>query len=198
MMTEEQISANKTRFLSLLSVVDRDGSKELIEWLNASDFFTAPASTKFHGNYSGGLCEHSLNVYNNLKMLIDIYLPDEEVPDDTVAVCALLHDLCKVHCYKPGTRNVKENGSWVSKATWEFDERFPAGDHADKSIIIIQQFMKLTADEILAIRAHMGGFDTAVKGNGGQFVSKIFERSKLALLLHLADMASSYLFEERN
>ena len=77
---------------------------------------------------------------------------------------------------------------------YEIDEKFPCGDHADKSIIILQNFMRLTAEEILAIRAHMGGWDNAVKGGNG-FVGKIFERSKLAVLLHVADMKATYFME---
>jgi hypothetical protein len=98
--------------------------------------------------------------------------------------------------YKKGFRNVKEDGQWVQKEIYETDEKFPCGDHADKSVILVQQFLKLTTEEILAIRAHMGGWDNAAKG-GSYFISKIFERSKLALLLHLADMEATYLIEQR-
>ena len=106
---------------------------------------------------------------------------------------SLLHDVCKANFYKKGTRNVKENGQWVTKPVFEIDEKFPCG-HGEKSVIILQNFIHLDAEEIYAIRAHMGGWDTSVKG-GDFFIGKIFERSKLALLLHLADMKATYLLE---
>lgn len=103
------------------------------------------------------------------------------------------HDICKTNFYKKGTRNVKENGQWVTKEVYEIDEKFPCG-HGEKSVIILQNFIHLSAEEIYAIRAHMGGFDTSVKG-GDYFIGKIFEKSKLALLLHVADMKATYLLE---
>ena len=115
---------------------------------------------------------------------------------DTVAVVALLHDLCKVNFYKKGFRNVKDEfDQWQRKEVFEIVEKLPCGDHADKLIILIQQFMKLKPEEILAIRVHMGGFDNAVRG-GARFTDAIFTRSKLALCLHLADMMATYVLEE--
>ncbi len=125
-------------------------------------------------------------------------MPDcNSYPAETVAVVSLLHDICKVNFYKKGFRNVKdeETGQWYKKEVYEIDEKFPCGEHADKSVILIQNFMHLEPEEILAIRAHMGGWDTAVKG-GNAFIGKIFERSKLAVLLHLADMEATYLCGE--
>lgn len=187
----------KERFLSKFhDNIKRDGAEDLLAWLSKSDFFEAPASTKFHGNYDGGLLEHSLNVYDALKKRVD---EDEQcdAPDESVAIVALLHDLCKVNFYKKTTKNVKVDGQWTAKEVFEIDERFPIGYHADKSVILIQQFMRLLPEEMLAIRAHMGGFDEALKG-GAQFVSKIFDRSRLAVHLHIADMEASYLKEERD
>lgn len=182
------------RFLDLYhSSIKRDGADALLEWISSSDFFTAPASTRFHGAYEGGLLAHSLNVYDCLigelesAKLIDAYSLE------TIKIVSLLHDICKANFYKKGTRNVKENGQWVTKEIFEIDEKFPCG-HGEKSVIILQNFIRLEAEEIYAIRAHMGGFDTSVKG-GDYFIGKIFEKSKLALLLHLADMKATYLLE---
>lgn len=191
------MSQQKERFLELYhTYITRDGADELLKWLESSDFFTAPASTRFHGCHEGGLLQHSLNVYDCLVNCVAAAGLTEEISVESVALTALLHDLCKVNFYKKGFRNVKdeETGQWHKKETYEIDEKFPCGEHADKSIIIIQSFMRLAPDEILAIRAHMGGWDTAVKGGNG-FIGKIFERSKLALLLHFADMAATYLLE---
>lgn len=184
----------KERFLALYKEnITRDGADDLMEWLTTSDFFVAPASTMFHGSHAGGLLEHSLNVYDCLVEELDILDIKDNYSAETVALVSLLHDICKVNFYKKGTRNVKENGQWVTKEVYEIDEKFPCG-HGEKSVIILQNFMSLSAEEIFAIRAHMGGFDTSVKG-GDYFISKIFERSKLSVLLHLADMKATYLLE---
>ena len=187
----------KERFFSVYNnAVHRDGS-DILRWLEDSDFFVAPASTKFHGCHEGGLLQHSLNVYDCLKRGLANAGLQNSYPEETVAVVSLLHDICKVNFYKKGFRNVKddETGQWYKKEVYEIDEKFPCGEHADKSVILIQNFMHLEPEEILAIRAHMGGWDTAVKG-GNAFIGKIFERSKLAVLLHLADMEATYLCGE--
>lgn len=188
---------NKEKFIEICNTsIQREGFSTFMDWLtNKSDFFEAPASTRFHGSYEGGLCEHSLNVYDCLTKMLSLY-PEVSISNESIAICALLHDICKVNFYKPTTRNVlnKETGKWEKVPTYEIDEKFPCGDHADKSIIIIQQYFKLLPEEILAIRGHMGGFDTSVKG-GAYMIGKIFEKSKLAVLLHLADMQATYLVE---
>lgn len=187
---------DKVRFLALYNtLITRDGKESLLDWLSQSDFFTAPASTKYHGNHEGGLLEHSLNVYDRLTSLLAHAGIEDQYGPETVAIVSLLHDVCKVNFYKKGTRNVKEDGVWVQKEVYEVDEKFPCG-HGEKSVIILQNFIELSADEIMAIRAHMGGFDASVKG-GEYFIGKIFERSKLALLTHLADMEATYLLEEK-
>lgn len=185
---------NKTRFLQIYREnVTRTGSGTVLDYLCKSDFFTAPASTRFHGAHEGGLLEHSLNVYDCLTQLLEVNGLTGSYSPDTVAVVALLHDICKVNFYKKGTKNQKINGKWETVDCYEIDEKFPCG-HGEKSVIILQTMMHLSSEEILAIRAHMGGFDTSVKG-GDYFIGKIFERSRLALLLHLADMEATYLKE---
>jgi len=190
------MSDYRERFIHIFREnIKREGSEDLFDWLDFNDFFTAPASTKFHSNYEGGLCEHSVKVYECLK---DRLSRDEECDysDETVAIVALLHDVCKVNCYKKDLRNKKIDGKWVQQEYWAFDEKFPCGDHADKSVIILQNFMKLEPDEILAIRAHMGEYDSASKG-GSYFISRIFERCRLAVHLHLADTEAAYLKEKK-
>lgn len=193
----EALEELKAQFLAIYSEnIQRDGADDLLKWLSESDFFEAPASTRFHGSHEGGLLEHSLNVYHCLKEIVQQADLQDTYSPETIAISALLHDVCKVNFYKKGFRNVKdeETGRWYKKEVYEIDEKFPCGEHADKSIIIIQNFIHLEPEEILAIRAHMGGWDTAVKGGNG-FVGKIFERSKLAVFLHFADMAATYLME---
>lgn len=171
--------------------IQRDGIDALLEWLQKHDFFSAPASTKYHGNYVGGLCEHSLNVYYELDKLNALY--GCAYSDETLAIVALFHDVCKTNFYKPAVRNVKVDGQWTTKEVWEIDDSYPLG-HGEKSCIIIQRFMQLTFEELLAIRWHMGAFDNAVKG-GDYSISKAQDKSKLLTLLQMADMAASQLVE---
>lgn len=189
------IERNKSRFIELCEKIKRPGIQDLMRWLESSDFFTAPASTKYHGCHEGGLCEHSLNVADALVTLCgatnSLFIPE------SIFIVSLFHDLCKVNFYKKSRRNVKTDAGWIEKDFWEIDEKFPCGDHADKSIIILQQYIKLLPEEIMAIRAHMGGFDTSVKG-GSFMVGKIFEKSELAVLLHCADLIATYMYEERD
>ena len=193
----ETLEELKAQFLAIYNEnIQRDGADDLLKWLSESDFFVAPASPRFHGSHEGGLLEHSLNVYHCLKEIVQQAGLQDTYSPETIAISALLHDVCKVNFYKKVFRNAKdeESGQWYKKEVYEIDEKFPCGEHADKSIIIIQNFIHLEPEEILAIRAHMGGWDTAVKGGNG-FVGKIFERSKLAVFLHFADMAATYLME---
>ena len=194
-LSREQIETNKETFLGALRAhVKRPGVEDLIDWLEKSDFFIAPASTRFHGNYDGGLCEHSLNVFKCMMELREKY-PDFDVPEESAVLSSLLHDACKVRVYKKGFRNRKnEDGRWEQYQTYEFDERFPGG-HGEKSAFIIQQFVKLLPEEYLAVRWHMAGFDSAVKG-GDRAFNAACEQSKLVPMLNLADLEASHMLED--
>lgn len=186
------------KFMSICqSTIHRDGMEDLLAWLKQSDFFSAPASTRFHGNYQGGLLEHSINVYHALHELLKQH-PQLTFTDETIAIVSLLHDLCKVNYYVTSTRNVKDEatGKWTKQPYYTTDDQFPVG-HGEKSVIILMKYMKLTDEEIYAIRFHMGGFDSSVKG-GDFSMSKAYDLCPLAVLLHLADMTATYLLEERN
>lgn len=188
----------KTRFQSICSTIDRPGMDDLMAWLERSDFYTAPASTRFHGNYPGGLLEHSLNVYDCLTNLAVVRCSDLNIPKDSVAIAALFHDVTKANYYVVSTRNVKDDvtGIWHKEPCYKTDDKLPLG-HGEKSVIILQSFIKLTRDEIFAIRWHMGGFDSAVKG-GDFSLNKAFELCPLAVMTHLADMEATYLIESRD
>ena len=148
-----------------------------MEWLESTDFFTAPASTRFHGAYEGGLVEHSVNVFNRLGR-----------NDETGAIVALLHDVCKANFYTVSYRNVKnEYGVWEKVPYYTIDDKLPLG-HGSKSVIIIQKFMKLTDEEIFAINFHMGDYTDAN-------TSKAFSMFPLAVLLHNADEQVTYIDE---
>ena len=188
------MSDNKDRFLSILRTnVHREGLEELIKWLESTDFFTAPASTKFHSAYKEGLLVHSLNVYDILKARND---RDGNIESgESVALVALLHDVCKAGFYKESTRNVKneQTGQWEKVPYYQVEDIFPYG-HGEKSVYLIERFLRLKPAEAIAIRWHMGSFDDAVRA-GGYTLSHAFEKYPLAVKLHLADLEATYLLE---
>ncbi len=178
--------------------IKRDGSVELLNYLKSSDFFTAPASARYHLNVEGGLCTHSVNVYNRLLSLVKAEYGDnyrEVYSDESIAICGLLHDVCKVNYYVVDYRNVKEDGQWVKKPYYTVSEKFPFG-HGEKSVFLVNQYIKLSAEEAQAINWHMGGFDQRVQG-GSFSVSDAYCKYKLAVLTHVADLQATYLDEER-
>jgi len=185
----------KDQILDILNEkVKREGIDKLKDYLCSSDFFSAPASRNQHLDCEGGLAEHSLNVYNRLrKIVLDEYGNFDKISEETIAICGLLHDLCKIDFYKVDYRNVKENGTWVQKPYYVVDEKLPYG-HGEKSVYIINGFIRLTRDEALAINWHMGGFDTRVQG-GSYSVGEAYRIDTLALLLHIADMEATYIDE---
>ena len=167
--------------------VSRPGSEKLLDWLdNKTDFFSAPAC-------DGGLCMHSLNVYHALH---DGFFTEGE-SEESYAICALLHDLCKANYYKKGTRNVKNDvtGQWEKVPSYSVEDLFPYG-HGEKSVFLIERFMKLKVEEAVAIRWHMGGFDDAAKG-GCFAISEAYDKYPLAVKLHIADLKATYLMEHR-
>ncbi|MEI3033295.1 MAG: HD domain-containing protein [[Eubacterium] siraeum] len=197
-LTPEQIENNKQQIIDIYrNYVKREGSDKLLDYLiNKSDFFTAPASTRFHGAYDGGLAQHSLNVYNCFKAYLERdrvrELYNLNASDETIAVCALLHDICKVNVYTRGTRNVKneETGQWEKVPTFFFDDGLPYG-HGEKSVYMITGFMRLTREEAFAIRYHMG-FSGEENANN---VGKAFEMFPLAFALSTADMEATYFLD---
>ena len=183
---------------TFLAYIHRDGADKLLDYLQNSDFFTAPASARFFLAETGGLCQHSPNVFKRLKNLVRNELGDgyaSVYSDETLAICGLLHDVCKVNYYVTEYRNVKEENEWVKKPFFKVEEKFPYG-HGEKSVFIVSQYIKLTAEEAIAINWHMGGFDERVKG-GSYALSDALAKYKLVLLLHIADLQATYLDEER-
>ena len=190
---------NKERFIEIYKKnITREGADKLLEYLlsPASDFFSAPASARFHSSYEGGLLDHSLNVYDCLcdylsrERVRDVYGLDYS--DESIAIVALLHDLCKVNFYVESTRNVKENGVWVAKPYYTIDDQLPYG-HGEKSVYIASGYMRLTRDEAFAIRYHMGfsgDYDKRDVGNA-------FAKFPLAVALSFADTEAAYFIEAR-
>ena len=175
----------------------REGSDALLDYLeNKSDFFFCPASAKFHGAYTGGLCDHSLNVYHCLKDYLARERVQElyglEVSPESVAIASLLHDLCKIGCYKAGSRNVKneQTGQWEKVPTFFYEDPMPYG-HGEKSVYIISGFMKLKREEAMAIRWHMGFSGS----EDSRLVGQALEQYPLAFALSVADMEATYFLE---
>ena len=193
-----RVTENKNRFMEIYKThIKREGADRLLTYLEKSDFFTAPSSTRFHCSYEGGLCEHSLNVYDCLKD----YLSREFVrnrynlnpSEEKIAIVALLDDLCKVNTYVVSMRNKKdENGQWVQVPFYEFKEKFNYGSHGGKSIFIIQEFMKLDPEEQVAINCHMGAYD---RMPGDFSLNNAYAQFPLALALHIADVESTVILE---
>ena len=187
---------NQERFLQIFQEkITREGSDKLLEYLQKSDFFTAPASTRYHGAHEGGLLQHSLNVYDCLVDILNRPRMKElygvEYSDESIAIAGLLHDICKVNFYKTSFRNVKdENGKWVSAPYYTIEDNLPYG-HGEKSVYIVSGFMRLTRDEAFAIRYHMG-----FSGNeDANAVGSAFEKFPLAFALSTADMEAAFLME---
>ena len=184
----------KERFLSIFREnVTRDGGEELLKWLEGTDFFTAPASTKYHCACPSGLVMHSVSVY---ETMMEKHFVEGEDSRESFAICGLLHDLCKAQYYKISTRNVKneQTGQWEKANYYSVEESFPYG-HGEKSVFLIERFLRLKPAEATAIRWHMGGFDDAARG-GCFAISLAYEKYPLAVKLHLADLESTDLREK--
>lgn len=200
MLTEEQITENKDKFINLLNQITREGANTygLIHKLENSDFFTAPASTNYHCSFKGGLCYHSLNVYEQLRKLVSIEGCEDKYSLETLIIVALLHDISKMNFYETAERNAKdEHGNWVKVPyikVRDSAERFVYSSHGVNSDYMIQSFIPTTVEESAAIINHMGGKEPGAPtmDNG---LSEIFNRYPLAILLHTADMLATFYTE---
>ena len=164
----------KQQFIELLKSTNREGIDKLLDFLEKTDFYTAPASTRFHGSFEGGLLEHSLKVYEILADKVKHCSKDIQVSDDTIKIVALLHDICKVNFYKVDYRNAKNDlGVW------------------EKSVMMVTEYMKLTSEEKYAIRWHMGYTEPKEVYNT---IGEAYKRYPLALLMHEADLEATYFF----
>ena len=210
MLSQDQILNNKQKFIDLINSIDRNFNKEgLIDWLeNKSDFFSAPASAKYHCSYEGGLCQHSINVYYILKNLNDSFMPERDLTpeeaernihkygydDDTLKIVSLLHDISKSNYYEMFSRNVKDsNGNWIQVLDYKVrDDRFIYGNDEQNTEFMVSTFIPLTLDEKVALLHKSGGkaFDSNQEN-----IPTIFSKYHLATLLHCADMISCYVIE---
>lgn len=186
---------NREKFMELMRKTERAGVEDMLKWLDTTDFYSAPASTRYHGSYPGGLVQHTLNVAYELKQLVDFY--DVKIPKDSILICALGHDFCKINTYKETIVNVPpqrtKSGKWEQQQGYKKDEYLKLG-HGAKSLSTLQDFITLKDYEKEAIYWHMGAFDLGQYNNIND-LSKTFEENPLAFLLHIADMCVTYIIE---
>lgn len=195
--------ANKEKFIELLKSTKREGIDNVIKMLEESDFFTAPASTKYHGSFDGGLCVHSLNVYQQMMYLkkIEVHMfkqLEEKLKDESIILTSLLHDVCKIGMYKKTKKWKKdENNKWVEYEAYDYNNNpFPAG-HGERSVItLLKCGLSLTDDEILAIRWHMGKFD--VSDYSLKTFDEAADQTPLVSILVSADYLASRITENIN
>lgn len=205
------------RYESLLKSTNRDGIDKLIEFIRKSDFYTAPASTRFHNCHEGGLLEHSLNVYDCLYNKVkstDVFKKalsdsakefwDTDEFEKTIVIVALLHDLCKMFMYEVEMKNKKiysDHGSkkdnqghydWESVPGYTVNDRVPYG-HGEKSVMMIEQFITLTKEERFAIRWHMGFTEPKENWNTLNAAIRMYP---LILAVHEADLEATYMLEK--
>lgn len=182
---------NKEFFLRELRKVDRQGIEPFIGWLESTDFFKSPASTRFHGAFEGGLLEHSLNVYKAAMMMYNVNIfSTHEVAETSVRLCSLLHDVCKALCYATEWKWTKDdNNKWIQYPAYTWQEKQPYGGHGSKSVFFIQRWINLSFEEAAAINSHMGAYDNAK-------VSDVYENNKLAWLIHVADEWATYYMDK--
>lgn len=184
-------------FKARLSSVNREGQGSLMAFIEKSDFFTAPSSARFHGDYEGGLLEHSINVYDCLskkKICSPIWQEKlEDITDESIAIVSLLHDICKTYFYTIEMRNKKIDGRWEQVPFYTVDDKIPYG-HGEKSVMMIEEYMKLKPVERYAIRWHMGPYSGQQDWN--TFATAV-QRYPLALALYEADMEATHILEKK-
>lgn len=207
-MTEQQIAANKQRFIDLCNEhIHREGLDKVLAYLEKSDFYTAPSSTRFHLNEDGGLCLHSMNVFEAARKIYNEMAKPaivngtspftEEVSMESIAIATLFHDLCKIKLYHKTERWKKDDKNrWVSYPGYEVKDDFPLG-HGEKSCLMLSWYMRLKPEEMLAIRWHMGMFDMGESGTPLRmsFFSAT-DKSPLVSIVHAADFLTSNLWEK--
>ena len=182
----------KEEFLKLLRSIQREGIEQLIAFIESTDFFTAPASTRFHGDHAGGLLEHSMKVYEILVQKVKNASIKLDVSEDTLKIVALLHDICKVNFYKIDYRNAKNAlGVWEKVPYYTVEDTIPYG-HGEKSVMMITEYMKLTSEEKYAIRWHMGYTEPKENYNA---IGATYKKYPIALLTHEADLEATYFYD---
>lgn len=183
----------KEKFIELLKSTNREGMEELIKFMEEkTDFFIAPASTRFHGSHEGGLLEHSMKVYEILDYKIKNNVIDLYAPEDTIIIVSLLHDICKANFYKVDYRNAKNaRGEWEKVPYYTVEDTIPYG-HGEKSVMMLTEYIKLTPEEKYCIRWHMGFSEPK---ESYTTLGLAYKKYPLALLVNEADLEASYFYD---
>ena len=193
---------NKERFLKELEVVKRPGMDKLLEYINKYDMFTAPSSTRYHLSVPGGLLQHSLNVLDALRSILHdngdgtysyiiAGVEIAKVTEENIVIMALLHDICKTNFYKQTLKHRKNReGQWEDYYGYEIDDRIPYG-HGEKSVLMIETYIRLEPVERYAIRWHMG----FPEGNDKYTFGSAVEMYPIIWALHTADMLAAHCME---
>ena len=191
------LEESRQEFESLMGKVSRDGIDRHMDFIRKSDFYTAPASTRFHGSCEGGLLTHSLNVYHNLykkrseenTVWGDVL---KDIPEESIVIAALLHDICKTYYYTTEMRNKKIDGRWEQVPFYTVDDKIPYG-HGEKSVMMIEEYIKLTPAERYAIRWHMGPYSGT---QDWTTFAAAMQKYPLCLAIFEADMEATYISEK--
>lgn len=183
----------KEEFINLLKKTNREGMDDLISYIESTDFFIAPASTRFHLCHSGGLLEHSINVYKRLEYKIknDELFNNFNISEESIIITSLLHDLCKANTYEMAFHKVKKNDVWIDEGYYITNDQFPVG-HGEKSVFLAMRYINLTDEEISAIRYHMGAFEESVINK----ITNVFSDNPLAFALHISDSEATAIIEK--
>ena len=203
-MDKIELENKKKEFIAILRSVNREGIDKVIDFLEKSDFFYAPASSLYHGNYEGGLVENSLNVYNIAIKLYEDFkqLSPEKVANltvDSVIISSLLHDICKCYFYVPKIKSRKnDNNEWEQYIGYEINDQLPLW-HGAKSVILLQMIgLQLTVDEMLAIQWHMGAWNNGyTEASTKKSLGDAYSRYPLCLIVHCADSMATFILEEK-
>ncbi len=202
------LEQNKAKFIEYCTEnIHREGLDKVLDYLEKTDFYSAPSSTNFHLNIPGGLCLHSINVFETaIKLTQHILVPAvkggasafSDIPSvENIAIAALFHDLTKIEMYHEAEKWTKdEAGRWCTYKAYEVKDDFPFG-HGEKSCYRLLKYMELNRDELLAIRWHMGMFDMGEQGSSQRLsFRRALETSSLVAIIHAADFLSSNLMEK--
>jgi hypothetical protein len=186
-MTAQEV---KEKIIALVGSIDRKGKDGLLAYMQSTDFFTSPASSENHLCCEGGLALHSLNVYLELKRINqDCNLGFGE---DSIIICGIGHDICKANSYVRDVKNKKVDGAWQQIPYFKYEPKFPCG-HGEKSVILLNQYIKLTVHEVLAIRWHMAAWDASEWGK--KEIGFAQKQTKLVTALQCADLTASNIVE---
>ena len=172
----EEMNKNKDAIITLLRYTQRENIEALIEYLRNSDYFHAPASTKYHLNFPGGLAMHSISVYKTLRRLCSEF--DIDIPEESIIIACLLHDVCKIGAYKP------------QGDSYSYNRNQPPG-HGDLSVSRILNYIELTDQERLMIRWHMNHYDRAFQNQE----NKICKQCPEIYIMYFADHISTAYLE---